>query len=85
MEARAHRIAVIDIHPGFIRTPMNAANKGSMPFLMDVDHAARLILRAIVRKKAVYDFPWQMALLMRFARILPPAIYDRIMSGRAPV
>jgi len=53
-----------------------------MPFLMDADKAAALVLDAIVRKKKVYDFPWQMRWLLRFLRILPATVYDGIVSAR---
>jgi short-subunit dehydrogenase len=78
VEMRTIGISVIDIHPGPIRTPMSAADIGPRPFVMDVDDAARCILCAIVRKKPVYDFPWQMALLAHSVRILPTAIFDRL-------
>jgi short-subunit dehydrogenase len=84
IETRAQGIAVIDVHPGYIRTPMTSVNKGPMPFLMDADRAARLILRAIIRKKPVYDFPWQAKWFVRLIRMLPPAIFDRLASRSAP-
>ena len=49
---------------------------------MDVGRAARLILRAIARGKPVYDFPWQMAFVVRAVRLLPPALFDRIAASR---
>ena len=82
VDTRGLGISVTDIHPGFVRTEMTAKHKVKLPFLIDVDHAARLILSAIVRKKPVYDFPWQMALLLRIARTLPPSIYDRIVTSK---
>jgi len=82
VDTRGLGISVTDIHPGYIRTPMTAKHKVKLPFLMDVERAARLILNAIVRKKPVYNFPWQMALLLRIARTLPPSIYDRIVTAR---
>jgi len=82
VEVRNHGVAVIDIHPGYILTPMTASRKGRMRFAMDVERATGLILNAIVRKRAVYNFPWQMALLLRIARMMPPPIYDRLMSFR---
>lgn len=82
VETRRKGIVVVDIHPGFIRTPMTSANKHPMPFLMDVDRAADLIIKAIRRKKPIYDFPWQMGWLLRLARTLPASVFDRIMSGR---
>ncbi len=66
-----------DIHPGFIRTPMTAHHDFKMPFLMEVDRAVSLILDAIIQKRPVYNFPWQMALLLRLVRLLPPAVFDR--------
>ena len=32
---------------------------------METDRAARLITRAIRRRKKVYEFPWRMSMLMR--------------------
>lgn len=81
-ELRPQGISVTDIHPGYVRTPMTAANRRPMPFLIDAESAARLILRAIVRKKAVYNFPWQMALLLRLVRMLPPGLFDRFTALR---
>lgn len=83
VDTRGLGISVTDIHPGFIRTAMTAKHKVKLPFLMEVDRAAHLILRAIVRKKPVYNFPWQMALLLLLARTLPPALYDRIVTARS--
>ncbi|MBI1748962.1 MAG: SDR family NAD(P)-dependent oxidoreductase [Acidobacteria bacterium] len=84
VETRRQGISVIDIHPGYIRTPMTAVNKHPMPFLMEVDRAASLILRAILRKKPVYDFPWQMGWLLRIARLLPPSFFDRVVERSVP-
>lgn len=50
-------ISVSVICPGFIRTPMTAVNKFPMPFLMDVDQAARRIKSGLTRKKARIAFP----------------------------
>ncbi len=80
VETRRSGIAVIDVHPGYVRTPLTARRKGAMPFIMDAEHAARRIISAIVRKKPVYNFPWQMALLMRMVRVLPPGLFDRLAS-----
>jgi short-subunit dehydrogenase len=75
---RKEGVAVTTICPGFIRTPLTDKNDFDMPFLMESEPAARKMVRAIVRRKRVYDFPWPMALLARFARILPRWAFDRI-------
>jgi len=85
VESRSRGVAVVDIHPGFVRTPMTSGRRERMIFLMEVDDAARLILRAIVRRKPVYDLPWQMSLVLRAVRLLPPALFDRFAAGRGGV
>jgi short-subunit dehydrogenase len=78
IETYGQGVSIVDVHPGFIRTPMTAANKECMPFLMEPEKAARLILRAIRRKRPVYNFPWQMSVCVRLFRILPLSLRDRL-------
>jgi short-subunit dehydrogenase len=72
-------IQVTTVCPGFVRTPMVAANDFHMPFLLEADRAAELIIRALVRGKKVYNFPWQTGLLMRAVRWLPDWALARTM------
>jgi len=74
-------IKVTTIHPGFIRTPLTDGRK-SLPFLVEVDVAARKIVRAIEQGRRTYAFPWQLAGLVRLARLMPNALYDRIASAK---
>lgn len=77
-----HRgIAVTTLCPGFVRTPMTAPNKFPMPWLMDPDEAARRMVRALARRKKVYNFPWQTSLLMKLTRWLPDWVVARSMAG----
>jgi short-subunit dehydrogenase len=73
-------IAVTTICPGFIRTPMTAVNKFHMPWLLEPDDAARRIVRALARRRKVYNFPWQMNLLMKLTRWLPDWLMARTMQ-----
>jgi short-subunit dehydrogenase len=82
VESRRRGVAVVDIHPGYVRTPMTSTRQEPMMFLMEVEDAARLILRAIVRRTPVYDLPWQMGLLLRAVRLLPAGVFDRLASAR---
>ena len=67
------------VHPGYVRSEMTDRNRFRMPFLMETDRAARLIARAIRRRKKVYEFPWRMSILMRhLVRHLP----DRLLVSR---
>jgi hypothetical protein len=49
-----------------------------MPYLMELDDATRLILRAIEARRTSYAFPWQLASIVRLGRLMPDALYDRI-------
>lgn len=83
VELRGSGIAVVTICPGYIATPMTAANPYRMPFLMQPDDAARKIARAIARRRRFYVLPWQMAIAGRMLRALPRPLYDRIFA-KAP-
>jgi short-subunit dehydrogenase len=74
-------IHVTTIHPGFIRTPLTDGRK-SLPFLVEVDDAARKIVRAIEQRRRTYAFPWQLAGLVHLARLMPGALYDRIAAAK---
>lgn len=80
IELLPHGVAVTTIEPGFVRTDMTAQNEFAMPFLLEPDDAARRIHRAIVHRRRVYAFPWQIKLLMKAGNLLPLAIYDRVLA-----
>jgi NADP-dependent 3-hydroxy acid dehydrogenase YdfG len=75
-------VAVTIIQPGFIKTPLTAGRHNKMPFLMELDDAIPLFVRAVEKKKKFAAFPWQLATIVRAGRIFPAWIYDRI-AGRA--
>ena len=81
IQLREHGVSVTTICPGFVQTPMTQANKFKMPFLLQADKAACKIVRALERKKKVYNFPWQMSLLMKVTAWLPDWVVARTMSG----
>ncbi|HXY22115.1 MAG TPA: SDR family oxidoreductase [Burkholderiaceae bacterium] len=75
-------VRVVTIAPGFIRTPMTAANPYPMPFLMDVDAFARRAAAAIEQGKSYVIIPWQMAWVARLLRVLPNWAFDRALARR---
>ena len=79
-------VAVVTICPGFISTPMTARNPYWMPFLLAPERAARLIARAIERRRRFYVLPWQMAWIGRLLRVIPRPLYEFAFAraGRKP-
>lgn len=69
-------VEVITICPGYVATPMTAANPYHMPFLISADRAATLIVGAISAGRRFYVLPWQMRWVGRLLAILPRAVFD---------
>lgn len=84
LDLRGTGVDVTTIHPGFIKTPLTAKNKHPMPFLLEVEDAARRIHRAIVARKREVAFPWQLASAVRAGRFVPDALYDRAVARAVP-
>jgi short-subunit dehydrogenase len=76
---RDRGIAVTTFCPGFVRTPMTAVNQFYMPGLLEADEAARLMVRALRRRRKVYDFPWHIGLGMKLISWLPDWLLARTM------
>ena len=83
VELHGSGVKVVTICPGYIRTPMTAANPYAMPFILDADEAAKRIARAIERKASFAVIPWQMGLIGRMLNCLPRWLYDSLFA-RAP-
>jgi len=75
-ELRPRGIAVTTIHPGFVRTPLTAKNKFPMPFLVDVDWAARVMADGLERRRRQINYPLRMVWLMTLVRALPAWLYE---------
>jgi len=73
-------IGVSAICPGFVKSRMTAVNDFPMPFLMEADKAARIILDGLQKNRTVIAFPWPMYLAVSFLSILPPALTVRLLS-----
>jgi short-subunit dehydrogenase len=83
LDLRQFNIHVTAICPGFVETPLTATNRHSMPFLVKAPKAAKLISRAIDKKKMVYAFPFFFATFVRILGILPRTWYRAFMSLKA--
>jgi short-subunit dehydrogenase len=75
-EVRRLGIAVTTICPGWIRTAMTADLALSNVVMMEVDEAARRIVRALRRRRTFVAFPAGMAWQARILRTLPRGLGD---------
>lgn len=71
-------VHVTTVSPGFIRTPLTAKNRHPMPWLVEPDRAAALILRGVDRHRREVRFPWPLTTLMRLLRVMPDWLYDTV-------
>lgn len=73
--AAAAGVTVQVVNPGFVATPLTAANRFHMPFLITADEAARHMYRGISKGGFEIAFPWSFVMLMKIARLLPDRLY----------
>ncbi|MDE1146056.1 MAG: SDR family NAD(P)-dependent oxidoreductase [Azospirillaceae bacterium] len=73
-------VEVTVICPGFVRSRMTAVNSFPMPFLMDADRAARIIIRGLVANRARVAFPWPTYAVSWLLGVLPPGWTDALLA-----
>lgn len=71
-------IKLVNIKPGFVKTPMTDKNEFYMPFLMNVDKAVRIIIRGLEQEKNYIKFPLPTAIGAKILRCMPDFIFDFI-------
>lgn len=81
LDVQNRGVSVTIIQPGFIKTPLTSGRQNKMPFLMELEDAVPLFLKAIEKRKKFAAFPWQLATFVRLGRIFPAWLYDKIASG----
>jgi short-subunit dehydrogenase len=82
VECRGSGVRVVTLLPGYVATPLTAANPYSMPFLMPAPAFADRAFRAIEAGTSYRVIPWQMGWVAKLLRLLPNALYDRLLAGR---
>ena len=82
-ECRPHGVRVVTIAPGYIATPLTSENRYSMPFLMQPADFADRAFSAIEAGVSYRVIPWQMGVVAKLLRVLPNALFDRLLAGRA--
>ena len=81
-ELRHVGVRVVTICPGYIDTPLTQKNRYAMPFLMQADVFADKAYAAIDVGASYRVIPWQMGWVAKGLRMLPNALFDKVLSGR---
>lgn len=81
-ELAPHDVHVTTIAPGYVATPLTARNRYPMPFLMRPEAFAEQALRAIDARVRFRVIPWPMGVVASLLRLLPDALFDRLLRRR---
>jgi short-subunit dehydrogenase len=72
-------IDVSVINPGFVDTPLTRKNNFEMPFLLDVDEAARRVIKQMTSRPRNYSFPKRLCALLFLSKIMP-GMWQKLVS-----
>jgi short-subunit dehydrogenase len=76
LDLQGSGVGVTVIHPGFVRTPMTAHIKKSIPFALEAHEAADLIVEQLRKVPRAIDFPLAMVAPLRAIAALPAPLRD---------
>ena len=84
VELKSFNVKVLTVKPGFVKTPMTDKNEFYMPFLMDVEKAAKIILNGIKKEKKIIQFPLPTVIGSKVLKFMPNFLFDFLMSKQLP-
>lgn len=84
MDLAPHGVLVTDVHPGFVKTALTEKNTFKMPFIVELDAAADLMERQIMKGQRIVRFPVPLTTAITAGRMLPGVLRDRLILANRP-
>lgn len=84
IELKPYNVKAITVRPGFVKTPMTDKNEFFMPFLMQPEKAAGIIVRGIKKEKSRIQFPLTISLAVRILKLIPDSFFEYL-ALREPI
>jgi short-subunit dehydrogenase len=81
-DCRGSGVRVVTLVPGYVATPLTAGNSYGMPFMLQPAEFADRAGSAIDAGVSYRVIPWQMGVVAKLMRLLPNALFDRVVAGR---
>lgn len=76
IDLKGYGVKVITVRPGFVKTPMTDKNEFYMPFLMNVEKAADIIVKGIKNEKRIIQFPLPTVISTKIIELMPDSLFD---------
>jgi short-subunit dehydrogenase len=80
IELGSSPIRIVDILPGFVKTPAIEGVPHPMPFMVSARYAAETILNGIADGQSVVAFPLPIVFASYFSFVVPNFIFERLMG-----
>ena len=84
IEAEKYNFTISTIRPGFVKSQITDKNEFHMPFLMDGNKAAKIIVKGLIKEKRYIQFPFMTYFLTRIFRFIPNNIFEKLFSKTIP-
>ncbi len=84
VDLRPRGVHVTDVRPGFVRTPLTDKNTFEMPFLVELEEAARIIDEGIARRARVVRFPLPIRAAITASKWMPESLMAAIVNAKRP-
>ena len=84
LDLHSHGIGVSIINPGFVETPLTAANQFNMPALISPEQAAASIVQGWARGEFEIHFPKRFTRAMKALQTMPQRLFFQLMQRVAP-